>query len=173
MILGLESRSHFYYEVKLFYFSIKSWKIKNRCRFLLQYEKFFDRVMMSSQTIFYFGNILMRIQNIVIVGIFCLVPLMVDAKLIARRSNYLDRVDRSPYHRAYAMDAYSHPQPCCPWRDDWMPNTASGSINEAQSLRESLWNDLDSATYQDDWQWKERRIREIETRLGHIVDWPR
>lgn len=115
----------------------------------------------------------MRIQNIVLSSIFCLLIGAIDAKLIARRSTYSDRIEKMPYHRAYAIPEYSHPQPCCPWRDDWMPNTASGGVSEAQSLRESLWNDLDKATYQDDWQWKERRIHEIETRLGHIVDWPR
>lgn len=114
----------------------------------------------------------MHIQTIVLIG-FCLISTGLDAKLIARRSIYNDRVDRSLNHHAYASGEYTHPQPCCPWRDDWMPNTASGAIGEAQGLRESLWNDLDSATYQADWQWKERRIHEIETRLGHIVDWPR
>jgi hypothetical protein len=114
----------------------------------------------------------MRIQNILLLGLICIFG-RVNAHLKARHA-YNDRVERIGHH-AYVTDGldYTHPQPCCPWRDDWMPNTASGGVSEAQALRESLWNDLDSATYQDDWQWKERRIHEIETRLGHIVDWPR
>lgn len=113
----------------------------------------------------------MRMQSIMLLTFLLLCGSEAAAKLIARRSTYNNRVDRSPYHHAYG--SYTHPEPCCPWRNDAMPNNRADAVSEAQSLRESLWDNLDSATYQDDWQWKERRIREIETRLGHIVDWQR
>ena len=97
-----------------------------------------------------------------IILMLCLLGLAVPLYAKLRNRTYRDRVARAPYH---------HAEPCCNRRNYFMPETSAGAVAEVRRLRNNQWNQLDDGTYQDDWQWTQNRIREIETRLGYIVDW--